>query len=142
VRLLHHVGNTHRARFSKEDTENPVVAREVADASSRRVVDPCRDKAVEVRPGPVEDSERPVARSDEACRHLHGLVEDIVQRSLGADRDIRLDKVSEAPLSVSDSGHGHLAVTVSHGARRVDRAAPFCPTESARSGLQVSKRAA
>ena len=58
-----------------------------------------------------------VARSDEECRHLYGFVEDIVQRSLGADRDIRFDKVPKAILSVSDSGHGHLAVTVSHGAQ-------------------------
>ena len=48
VRLLRHVGNTDRAGFSKENAENPVVAREVADASSCRVVDPCRDEAVEV----------------------------------------------------------------------------------------------
>ena len=96
--LLRYIGNTHRARFSKEDTENTVVAREVADASSRRVVHACRDEAVEVRAGAVEDSERRVARPDEACRHLHGLVEDIVQRSLGADSDIRLDKVPEALL--------------------------------------------
>jgi hypothetical protein len=89
----------------------------IADASSRRVVDPCRDEAVEVRSGPVEDSKGRVARSDEECRHLYGFVEDIVQRSLGADRDIRFDKVPKAILSVSDSGHGHLAVTVSHGAQ-------------------------
>ena len=46
--LLRHVGNTNRARFSKENTENPVVAGEIADASSCHVVDPCRDKAVEM----------------------------------------------------------------------------------------------
>ena len=48
VWLLRYIGNTDRTRFSKEDAENPVVAREIADASSCPVVDPCRDEALEV----------------------------------------------------------------------------------------------
>ena len=48
VRLLRHVGNADRARLSKEDAENAVVARQVADPSSRRLVDPRRDEALEV----------------------------------------------------------------------------------------------
>jgi hypothetical protein len=106
VWLLRDVGNTDRARFSKEDAENSVVAREIADPSSRRVVHPRRDEPIEVRPGAVEDPERREARCDEPCRHLHRPLEDIVERSLRPDRDIRLDKVPEALLSVSDSGHG------------------------------------
>src|SRR5438094_5747644 len=43
--LLRYIGNTDRTRFSKEDAENPVVAREIADPSSRRIVDPRRDEA-------------------------------------------------------------------------------------------------
>jgi hypothetical protein len=46
--LLRYIDNTDRTRFSKEDAEDPVVAREIADPSSRRVVDPRRDEAVEV----------------------------------------------------------------------------------------------
>jgi hypothetical protein len=106
VWLLRHVCNTDRARFSKKNAENAVVTREIADASSRRVVHPRRDEPVEVRPGAVEDPERREARCDEPCRHLHGPLEDIVQRSLGADRHTRLDKAPKSLLSVGDCGHG------------------------------------
>ena len=40
LRLLRHVGNAYRARLSKQDAENAVVAGQIADPSSRRLVDP------------------------------------------------------------------------------------------------------
>jgi hypothetical protein len=48
MRLLRHVGNADRARLPKKDAENAVVAREVADPSSRQVVHPRRDETVQV----------------------------------------------------------------------------------------------
>ena len=48
VWLLRHVGNAERARLPKEDAENPVVARQVADPSPRLFVDPRCDEPFQV----------------------------------------------------------------------------------------------
>ena len=46
--LLRHVGDAHRAGVPKEDAEKAMVAGQDADPSSRRVVDPRRDEALQV----------------------------------------------------------------------------------------------
>ena len=91
--LFRHVGDAHRPRVPEEDAENAVIARQVADPGSRRLVDPCRDEVLEVSAGAVEDAERRVARRHQPCRHLHRRLQGIGEGCLGADRDTRLDEL-------------------------------------------------
>ena len=91
--LFRHVGDAHRPRVPEEDAENAVIARQVADPSSRRLVDPRRDEALEVSAGAVEDAQRRVARGHQPCRHFHRRLQGIGEGSLRADRDTRLDEL-------------------------------------------------
>ena len=106
VPLLRHVRNAYRARLTEQNPENAVVARQLADPSSRRLVDPGRDEALEVCPGAVEDPERGIARTDKPRRDLCGLLQNVLERGLGADRDTRRGKLSKAGFSVGIDGHG------------------------------------
>jgi hypothetical protein len=48
MRVLCHVGEAHRAALAEQDSENAVVAGQVADPSSRLVVDSRRYEALQV----------------------------------------------------------------------------------------------
>ena len=110
--LLGHVGDAHRARLSKQQAEQTVAGWEVADACPRALVQPGGDEALEVGPGAVEDAERRVPRIDEPRRGIHGLLQDVVQRELGPDGEVRRGEFMEPPFAVCRPGHGHSTATV------------------------------
>jgi hypothetical protein len=105
--LLRYVSDADRARLSKEDAENAVIAGEVADPSSSRVVDPGRKETFQVRPRPIEDPERRVARKHKPCCHFHSFLEHVIERSLRADRNVRFDEALKALRTISNSMHGY-----------------------------------
>jgi hypothetical protein len=56
-------------------------------------------------PRAVENPQGSVTRRNQSCRHLHGLLENILERGLRAHRDVRFNEAAKALLSVSDPRH-------------------------------------
>jgi hypothetical protein len=90
-----------------------MVAGQIADSSSRLIVDSRSDETFEVRSGGVENAERPEARGDEPHSHLDGLLKDILERRLRADRGRRRRKLSKALFLAHGCGHSRLKPTFS-----------------------------
>jgi hypothetical protein len=60
-----------------------------------------------VRPRPIKDPERRVARKHKPCRHFHGFLEHVIKRSFRADRNVRFDEALKALRTFSNSMHGY-----------------------------------
>ncbi len=59
-------------------------------------VDPRRQEALEARPVLVDDAERRIARARQLRRRFDELLQERVQRELGAERDSGVDQRTEA----------------------------------------------
>ena len=79
-----------------QHAEDAASAREVADRGVRLGVDTRRQEALEGRPGLVDDAERRIARSRQLRSRLDELLQERVQRELGAERDSGIDEHTQA----------------------------------------------
>ena len=100
ARVVGDVVQAEGSRLADEDPEDAAAPRKVADGGARLLVDTRRDEALEPPPGRVDDAERGVPGVGELRGGLDETLQKGVEGQLRAERDPRLDELSQAGAAV------------------------------------------
>ena len=92
TRVVAEVVEPQRFGVADQHAEDPASARQVADRGMSLGVDTRRQEALESCPSLVDDAERRIARSRQLRSRLDELLQERVQRELGAERDSGVDE--------------------------------------------------
>ena len=103
ARILGDVGEAQRLPVADQDAEDPAAARQITDRRARLLVDADGDELLEPRARRIDHAERSVAGPGEPCGRPDQLLEQGLERQLGAERDTGLDKDAE-PVGRGDRG--------------------------------------
>ena len=97
-----------RLGVADQHAQEAAPAREVADRVVRRRVHPGRQESLQRVPGLVDHAERGVARAGDRGGGLDDLLQERVERELGAERDTCVDEDAEPVGLVQRRAHGRI----------------------------------
>jgi hypothetical protein len=139
-RILTEVVEPQRPRVGDQRAEDAAPARQFADDGARLRGEAGRQEPLESRAGRVDDAEGGVARAGDGGGGLDDVLEERVERELGAEGDAGLDEPAQPSLGL---GRGHSKISrVSRGTStgRVVSTAISLPGRSAPSHSRASIR--
>jgi hypothetical protein len=110
ARILGDVREAQRLPLADQHAEDPTAAREVADRRARLLVDADGDELLEPSSRRIDDAERSVARPGQLRSRLDQLLEERLERQLGAECDTGLDEDAE-PVGRGDRGLSRMRQT-------------------------------